>query len=555
MGRIHRYGQKKDCLIFNFAATNTIEGRVLQRLLEKLQEIRNALDDDAVFNVIGEILPSAHVERILRDYYAGKLGDADLEDRLLSNVDEGRFRAICQNALEGLASKKLNLEMLIERRAKAQERRVVPETIARFIREAAEYVPLKLKITDGAPHIFEPARTPSILRRYEQENDWKLPALANRYPCCSTDREDAAKNCREWVTPGHPLFEAVRRHTRVQATETFGKGACFHSLQHEKPSRIDFFRARLVDGLGNVVHERLIAVEMSESGEINVREPNLLGNFTPAKPPDNLPQVALLPEASSWLHQNVLQPFLEETRKERLVEVDRIAEHVELSLTELIQRVDEEIGKANDDKEQGIAGADGRLAQAENRHAELLARRDRRRKELEQQRSLTLQSVERIVSVLVLPHPESEASEVRKLKPNPVTEAIAMKVAMEFEKDQGRQVYDVHERNLGYDITSLDLNSGELRLIEVKGLGAATGSILLTPNERRVAEDRRDCYWLYVVTNCNKEPAIQDPVKDPARFQWQEVTKVAHYRLDVNAMTKPMTVRENQVPYGIKDKE
>ena len=32
MGRIHRYGQTRDCLIFNFVATNTIEGRVLQRL-------------------------------------------------------------------------------------------------------------------------------------------------------------------------------------------------------------------------------------------------------------------------------------------------------------------------------------------------------------------------------------------------------------------------------------------------------------------------------------------------------------------------------------------
>ncbi len=77
-----------------------------------------------------------------------------------------------------------------------------------------------------------------------------------------------------------------------------------------------------------------------------------------------------------------------------------------------------------------------------------------------------------------------------------------MQVVMEHEKAQGRQVYDVHEKNLGYDITSLDLISGELRLIEVKGLGDATGTILLTPNERRVAEDRRDCYWLYVVTNC-----------------------------------------------------
>ena len=44
MGRIHRYGQEKDCLIFNFVATNTKEGQVLQRLLDKLQEIRDALD-------------------------------------------------------------------------------------------------------------------------------------------------------------------------------------------------------------------------------------------------------------------------------------------------------------------------------------------------------------------------------------------------------------------------------------------------------------------------------------------------------------------------------
>ena len=57
MGRIHRYGQHHDCLIFNFVAANTIEGRVLQRLMDKLQEIRDALDDDAVFNVVGEVLP------------------------------------------------------------------------------------------------------------------------------------------------------------------------------------------------------------------------------------------------------------------------------------------------------------------------------------------------------------------------------------------------------------------------------------------------------------------------------------------------------------------
>ncbi|MEW5704944.1 MAG: helicase-related protein [Pseudomonadota bacterium] len=549
MGRIHRYGQRKDCLIFNFVATNTIEGRVLQRLLEKLQEIRDALEDDAVFNVVGEVLPAAHVERILRDYYAGRLGDADLEDRLLRDVDEGQFRAICQNALEGLASKKLNLEMLIERRARAQERRVVPETIARFLREAAEFVPFTLRPVASLPHTFEPARTPSVLRRYEKEANWKLPALADRYPRCSTDRDTAELEKLEWVTPGHPLFESVRRHTHAQALNVLGKGATFYSLQHEHAARVDFYRARVVDGLGQVIHERLFAVEIANDGTPRLQEPGLLGNFAPADPPAEMPAVATLPEAASWLHENALAPFLEETRKDRLTEVERVSAHVELSLTELLQRADEEIGRAAADVDQKLPGAEGRLAQAESRHAELLARRDRRRTDLERQRALTLQAVERLASVLILPHPEREAPEVRRLKPNFETEVIAMRVVMEHEAALGRQVFDVSAKNLGYDITSLDLASGELRLIEVKGLGASTGTILLTPNERRVAEDRRDCYWLYVVTGCDTAPRLQEPVRDPARLDWNEVTKVAHYYLSVNAMTTPMELREDQAPF------
>jgi len=56
--------------------------------------------------------------------------------------------------------------------------------------------------------------------------------------------------------------------------------------------------------------------------------------------------------------------------------------------------------------------------------------------------------------------------------------------------------------------------------------------VLLSPNERRVAQDRRDCYWLYVVTHCNTTPRLRDPIMDPARLQWTEVVKVAHYRID-----------------------
>ncbi|MAE19518.1 helicase, partial [Candidatus Poribacteria bacterium] len=323
-------------------------------------------------------------------------------------------------------------------------------------------------------------------------------------------------------------------------------------LSHQEPKRIDFFRARIVDGLGLIAHESIFVVQIGQNGEPELCEPSILGNFSPADAPDQLPAVAATDEVTDWLQQQALAPFLEETRTEQQTEVGRISQHVELSLTELLLRTDEEVGRAAVEVEEGIQGAEGRLARAENRHAELLVRRDKRRRELEQQGALSLQAVERLTSVLVLPHPERESNEVKNLRPNRQTEERAMKAVMQHERARGCQVEDVSAKNLGYDVTSLDTQSGEMRLIEVKGLAATTGTILLTPNERRVAEDRRDCYWLYIVTNCQAKPVLQEPILDPARFSWNEVNKVQHYYLSVDAMTQPMQVREDGSNYGGK---
>jgi hypothetical protein len=46
------------------------------------------------------------------------------------------------------------------------------------------------------------------------------------------------------------------------------------------------------------------------------------------------------------------------------------------------------------------------------------------------------------------------------------------------------------------------------------------------------------------------EPRLQEPIKDPVRFEWHEVTKAAHYYLSVDGLTKPMQVREDSPPYG-----
>jgi hypothetical protein len=125
-----------------------------------------------------------------------------------------------------------------------------------------------------------------------------------------------------------------------------------------------------------------------------------------------------------------------------------------------------------------------------------------------------------------------------------------MATVIAIEQARGCQVFDVHEKNLGCDVTSLDLSTGELRLIEVKGLAGPTVLIRLTPNEKRVAEDRPDCFWLYVVTNCASTPTIQTPIKNPAQLAWHEVSKVEHYYLTVDALAQPMQLWEpNGTPY------
>jgi len=84
-----------------------------------------------------------------------------------------------------------------------------------------------------------------------------------------------------------------------------------------------------------------------------------------------------------------------------------VKEAVELSLTEIISKSDQEISKLEDEIQLGVAGAEIRRAIAENLQANLISHRDTRRKELQQHKSLTLQAVERINSIYSTPSPGS----------------------------------------------------------------------------------------------------------------------------------------------------
>lgn len=86
MGRIHRYGQQHDSVsIVNLVAGNTREGRVMERLLEKLEAIRQELGSDKVFDVIGRLLEGVslreYMERVV-------LGPAEVTEEIGRRLEE-----------------------------------------------------------------------------------------------------------------------------------------------------------------------------------------------------------------------------------------------------------------------------------------------------------------------------------------------------------------------------------------------------------------------------------------------------------------------------------
>ena len=166
MGRIHRYGQEKDCLILNFVSTNTREGRVLQKLFERIKKIEDDLDPKrmgTVFNVLGDVFSANQLEKMLRDMYARNLTEDVIKSRIVEQVDTDRFRKIAHSALEGLAKRELNLSAILGKSAEAKERRLVPEVVEDFFLQAAPLTGIYPKEIQKDKHVFRIGRIPRTL--------------------------------------------------------------------------------------------------------------------------------------------------------------------------------------------------------------------------------------------------------------------------------------------------------------------------------------------------------------------------------------------------------
>lgn len=539
IGRIHRYGQERDCLIFNFVAVNTREGRVLKRLHERLEEIRRELGTDQVFDVVGDVFPQNMIDRLFRDLYARKMDEKQLSDRIARDVSPDRFRQITEHSLEKLLAKRdINLGVIIGKRAEAVERRLVPEVIEKFFLEAAPIAGIQPKAAAKEDGIYRIGKTPRSIIQTGDRLEPRFGRIGREYKNIVFDKTLLQKDpTLEWVTPGHPLFEALREHVSEKVRDDLRHGAVFTDLNRDVPARLDVFAASIKDGAGHTLHRRLFVVETSGAGSLQVRQPTIFLDFAPA------PTGATTPDDSGWasrdeteqfLVQHELIGFLGQEAKQREKEVAVISDHLEISLRELINRQQLRLADLIERKQSGdtTPGLDGLISQAESHIDALNERLDRRRHELSLERNCTIGDIDHLGRAWVLPF--AEASKYQELRRDTEIEQIAMRSAEAYERERGRLPEDVSSQDRGFDLLSRNPATEEVRFIEVKGR-AGIGEVALTRNEYDTAGRLRAAYWLYVVYNCGLTPELH-AIQNPCRMEWRPVDPVVRWRIQAESV-------------------
>jgi SNF2 family DNA or RNA helicase len=549
MGRIHRYGQEKDCLIINFVATSTVEGRVLKKLFDRIEQIENDLDPKRtgkIFNVVGEVFPPNYLERMLRDLYARNLTEDVIKDRIVKDADPERFRSITNSTLEGLAKRELNLSAIVGKSAEAKERRLVPEVIEDFFTQAGPLSGVTAQAIPVGSHIYRIGRIPRNLWSVGERLEPRFGKLGREYKRIVFDKLLLAQDpTNDWVTPGHPLFETVREDILDRTADDLKRGAVFFDLNRADPSRLDVFTAAIRDGRGNLLHRRLFVIETGMEGRMVLRQPTLFLDITPASTSPDLPDDIGLPDRNAveqFLVEQALGPFLLEISTERERENQVIRRHIQISLSVIIDRHQNQLADLLTQKQHGSAeqGLDGRIKQKEEQLMELNGRLESRTAELAQERECAVGDIHHLGCAWVLPHPERTSPGIFPMVKDDEIERIAVEAVKAHEEARGCVVESVEAENRGFDLISRrphpedPQTAIDVRFIEVKGR-AEIGEVALSPNEYKTAERLKQDFWLYVVYSCGSKPEVH-AIQDPVRLGWKPLVKLEHYHLDAKGI-------------------
>src|SRR5947207_10843897 len=273
-GRIHRIGQTEVCHLWNLVADETREGDVYRKLLEKLEEARQALGGQ-VFDVLGRLQFEGHA---LRDLLieAIRYGDqpevrARLTTVLETALDRGQLQDLLEDrALAHDAMDASRVHRIREDMERADARRLQPHYIESFFLEAFQRLGGSAKQREARR--YEVTHVPAPVRSRDRLIGIGQPVLP-RYERIAFDKTLVAPQGQPlaaFVCPGHPLLDSVLDLTLERHRDLLRRGAVLMDERDPglEPRVLFYLEHAIQDGsltrIGErrVVSKRMLYVEI-----------------------------------------------------------------------------------------------------------------------------------------------------------------------------------------------------------------------------------------------------------------------------------------------------
>ncbi|KKK58030.1 hypothetical protein LCGC14_3048530, partial [marine sediment metagenome] len=279
MGRIHRYGQKKDVLVFNMVASNTREGKVLERLLQKMDVIRESMGDDRVYDVIQDVLEDISMEDVMNSVFMGKQTKFD---DFLSQEDEqlkAKFSKKITEQREKLAHSTVDYKDARILKEHSDEKRLQPIYIRLFFEKAFKHI--GGEFTEIRQFIYRIDKLPKSMAQTLKQ-DYNIFADTIRQIQFCFDKqifleylniEDLGKV--HYINPSNPLFDSLIKIVRNQYREEMLKGTVLISPVDSQDYFAFFVKSQITDNRTNknidsIADERLMLVQKSSEGDFHV---------------------------------------------------------------------------------------------------------------------------------------------------------------------------------------------------------------------------------------------------------------------------------------------
>ncbi len=532
MGRIHRYGQHDDVWVYNLVAQNTREGAVLQRVLSKLDIMREQMGDDRVYDVIDEWLEGVPLVALMEkaiDSEAPAEAAAEAEEALKRATRERADELLSLQRSTSLASR-LDLQAARQLRDASDERRLQPLFIQRFFERAWITAGGTMRRDDRFP-VWHLGPTPAALLEVARGRKASIPDHMDTPVVFDKQLVSVASKVRvpertRLLGPGHALFDTLIEWAIREARQAFAKGATVVDANLARPQRLWLVRSSVQDGRvearRRLAHEQLSVIVEDPLG-MRLTSPAYLLNCVPPAEPVPTPMVSERSDETiqAWAYEEVTEKQLARVKALRAEECDLRRQYLNTAFTDLIVELQQELSDLQQASLFGEENAEER-ARLQERIEELRARKADRLRELDLMMNLTADLPHVLTQALVVParvaeveaEEDAEPSRGVPMRRDEEVEAIAMDVAIRYERSRGWTPCDVSGDGEHYDIRS-ESPAGERRFIEVKGR-ARSGAIVITGPELDKLRQLGPRAWLYIVTFCKGEcprlRIIQDPV-------------------------------------------